>query len=104
MTKIIVLFNLKAGVSAEAYEAWALAVDLPAVNGLKSVDEFAVFRTSGLLGGGEAPYQYVETIDVSDLEALGADVASEMMQKISAEFQQFADNPLFMISNSIVKA
>ena len=103
MTKIIVLFNLKAGVTAEDYEAWALAVDVPAVNGLNSVAEFDVFRTSGLLGGGEAPYQYVETIDVPDLEALGADVASEVMQKISAEFQQFADNPLFMISSSIVE-
>lgn len=104
MTKIIVLFNLKAGVSVEAYEAWALSTDVPTVNGLKSVDNFDVFRTSGLLGGGEAPYQYVETIDVPDLEALGADVSSEVMQKVAAEFQQFADNPLFMISNSIVSA
>ncbi len=102
MSKIIVLFNLKAEVSVEAYEAWALATDIPTVNGLKSVDAFDVFRTSGLLGGGEAPYQYVEIIDVPDLAALGEDVATEVMQKVSAEFQELADNPLFMVTQSLV--
>ncbi|WP_317928529.1 REDY-like protein HapK [Halioxenophilus sp. WMMB6] len=101
MTKIIVLFNLKDGVKAEDYELWAQTTDLPTVNALASVDKFEVFRTNGLLGGGDAPYQYVETIDVPDMDALGPDISSETMQKVAAEFQQFADNPLFMISHSI---
>jgi hypothetical protein len=39
-TRIVALFNLKRGVSAADYEAWAKRVDLPTVNGLKSVDKF----------------------------------------------------------------
>ena len=34
MTIIVVLFNLKPGVSAAEYEAWAKATDLPTVNSL----------------------------------------------------------------------
>ena len=47
-TKIVALFNLKPGVSVEDYEAWAKSKDIPTVNGLKSVDELAVFKSVGL--------------------------------------------------------
>lgn len=101
MTKVVVLFNLKEGVDSEAYQAWARSTDLPTVNALASVDLFSVFKVEGLLGGGDAPYQYVEIIDVNDMVALGADISTDVMQKVSAEFQQFADNPVFMLTESI---
>lgn len=101
MTKIVVLFNLKTDTDVAAYENWARTTDLPTVNALGSVEKFEVFRTNGLLGGGEAPYQYVEIIDVADMAALGADIGTETMQKVAGEFQAFADAPLFMLTESI---
>ena len=53
MTPIIVLFNLKAGVTPESYEAWAKSTDLPIVRGLKSIGSFDVYKTKGLLRGGD---------------------------------------------------
>ena len=44
MSKVIVLFNLKEGVSVTAYEDWAQNTDLPMVNKLPSVDNFEVLR------------------------------------------------------------
>lgn len=102
MTMIVVLFNLKAGVSEADYEAWAKATDLPTVNKLGSVDQFSVLRTSGLLGSdARPPYRYVELLDVNSMEKLGADVGTDTMQKVAAEFQTFADNPLFMLTDNI---
>lgn len=101
MASVIVLFNLKAGVDRGAYEEWARSTDIPTVRSLASVDSFRVLATTGLLGGGAAPYEYVEIIDVSSMDGLIADVTAEAMQKIAAEFQAFADGPMFIVTESI---
>lgn len=99
---LIVLFNLKDSASSEKYEEWAQTVDVPTVKRLSSVDDFVVFKTSGVLGSDQAaPYQYVEIIQVNDPEQLGKDVSTEMMQTVAAQFQEFADNPCFMVANTI---
>lgn len=90
--RIIALFNLKAGVDTECYEAWARETDMPNVRRLGSVKGFEVLRVTGRLGGGSAPpYAYVEIIDVADMEAFGAEVAGAVMQKVAAEFQKMTD-------------
>lgn len=101
MATIVVLFNLKAGVDREEYLAWARTADLPTVRSLRSVSSFRVLATSGLLGGGAAPYEYVELIEVADMEGLGADIGTEAMQKIAAQFQEYADGPTFILADSI---
>ena len=90
--RIVVLFNLKPGVTRERYEGWAKATDIPTVKGLASIADFQVMRATGLLGSSAAPpYQYVELIDVADPDQFGRDVASEAMSRIAAEFQSIAD-------------
>ncbi|WP_029011449.1 REDY-like protein HapK [Niveispirillum irakense] len=91
-TRIVALFNLKPGIDQAAYEEWARSVDLPTVNGLTSIQEFSVFRSVAMLGSDAAPpYQYVEIIDVADMDQFGKDIAAETMQKIAAQFQDMAD-------------
>lgn len=100
MSTLIVLFNLKNHDETEAYEAWAKATDLPVVRGLKSVDSFEVYRSQGLLGSdAAAPYQYVEVIEIADLETFGNEVATDTMTRVASEFQAFADNPVFMLTD-----
>lgn len=101
MTKIVVLFNLKSGVSVEAYERFARDTDLPIVNALPSVNRFELLKASGLLGGGASPYAYLEIIDLKSLEQLGADVATEKMQQVAAQFREFADSPQFIITENL---
>lgn len=99
MASVIVLFNLRDGVDRAEYERWAIERDSPAVNGLPSVRQFRVQRAAGLLGSDAAPpYQYVEILDFDDLGALTADIAREPMQAIAAEFGQFADHPVFIVT------
>ena len=98
MTTIVVLFNLKAGVDAAEYEAWARRADLPTVSALPSVRNFRVLRSGGLLNGAPAPYQYVELIELHSLEGLRADTKSELMQGVAREFRTFADAPQFIVT------
>jgi hypothetical protein len=97
MTRIIVLFNLKPGVDAATYEAWAKRVDLPIVNQLGSIRSFEVFKSTSLLGKAEPPpYQYIEIIDVDDMAAFGVDVATATMKRVAAEFAELADATFIM--------
>lgn len=102
MTTLIVLFNLKPGADPKAYEAWATNTDLPTVRGLRNCDGFELFRTSGLLGKTDpAPYQYIEQIVISDMPAFREETQSDTMQAVAAQFREFADNPIFMVSERI---
>jgi hypothetical protein len=100
MTRIIVLLNLKPGKSEADYEQWALSTDLPTVNALRSVDSFTLFQATGVLGEGESPYQYIEIIDVADMELFDSETSTEAMGKIAAEFQGWAD-PVFIVTRQI---
>ena len=101
MTTLIVLFNLKNPAAAALYERWAREVDLPTAGALRSVDQFEVLKVQGLFGGGASPYQYVEIVRVKDMAQFGADVASAAMQKVAAQFQSFADQPMFLVTDSL---
>jgi REDY-like protein HapK len=102
MPAILVLFNLKPGADIAAYEKWARERDIPTVRGLGSVKGFDVLRQEKLLfGDAKPPYQYAEIINVSDMDAFGKDVSSEAVQKGAAEFQTFADNPVFIVCSHL---
>ncbi len=102
MTTIVVLFNLKSGTDVARYEQWARERDLPTVNALQSVDRFEVLRAAGLLmSEAPPPYAYIELIRVNDMAAFGADVASAAVQQVAAEFGEFADQPLFILTEAL---
>lgn len=92
-TRIVALFNLKPGVSAEAYESWARQTDVPTVRALPSIADFAVMRATGVLGadGTPPPYAYMEIIDVADMDAFAHDIATDRMKQVAAEFQSMTD-------------
>lgn len=100
--RILVLFNLKPGVNPDAYEEWARSTDIPGVRALPSVTHFRVYRTAGLFGSDQpAPYAYAEVIDITALDPFVADVSSDAVQRVAAEFQAFADNPLFILTEEL---
>lgn len=100
--RIICLFNLKPGASAQAYEAWARGTDIPGVNALDSVNSFTVHRATGLFGSEAAPpYDYIEVIDIKGMDAFVADVSNPEFQKVAAAFGQFTDNPTFILTEDL---
>lgn len=102
MNTVIVLFNLKPGASAADFEQWAREHDVPTVSALASMQSFEVLRSKGLLiGEGKPPYEYIEIMRVPDMDAFAADLASPAVQAGAAQFQQFADNPMFILAESI---
>ena len=102
MARLIVLFNLKSGQDADAYERWAREVDLPTVRGFASVDSFEVSRSTGLLmGEGKPPFQYIEVLEVNDMDGFAVDVSTDAMKAIAAQFQEMTDNPIFILADPL---
>lgn len=102
MTRIIVLFNLKPDADPAEYEQWARNMDLPQVRRLPGVRSFDIFRTAGLLTGEPtAPYQFVEVIEVDDFNAFTGALGGEQVQALAAQFNTFADNPIFMVADPL---
>lgn len=100
--RIIVLFNLKPDADPAAYENWARTTDIPGVNALGSVKDFQIHRATGVLGSdARSPFAYFEVIDITDMAAFGADASSEAVQKVATQFQQFADNPQFILTETL---
>lgn len=102
MKTLVVLFNLRPDADAAAYEAWASSTDLPVVRALPAVHDFSLYRSQGLFGSGEAaPYQYIEVIEITNLEKFGTQLDSDTMRRVADEFRQFADNPVFLLTERI---
>lgn len=100
--KIIVLFNLKPGVSITEYEDWARNRDLPAVNALPSVSSFTVHKATGLFGSdGTPPYSHIEIIDITAMDPFIADISTPEFQAMAAPFQDYADNPQFILTEDL---
>jgi hypothetical protein len=100
--RIICLFNLKPGADAAAYEGWARSTDMPGVNALGSVANFTVHRATGLFGSdAKPPYDYVEVIDIHGLDGFVADVTNPEFQKVAAQFGEFTDNPIFILTEDV---
>jgi hypothetical protein len=101
--RIIVLFNLKPDVTPADYEEWARTRDIPGVRSLPSIDDFTVLRTTGLLGSeAKAPYEYVEIIEVADMDGFWTDIATEASQAVATEFRQWlGSEPVFMLTEEL---
>ncbi len=98
-TTIIVLFNLKPGVSVADYETWARDIDIPGVRAIPAVSDYQVRKVTGLFGSDEpAPYQYVERIEISGMDPFVADIADDRVQAVIAQFGEHADNPVFLLT------
>lgn len=92
MQTMIVLVNLKEGVSREDYERWILDSYAPAVKGLPSVEDWRDYRASGLFGSDATPpYRYVVALEINDMEQLGRDMEGEEMQRLLSELHELAE-------------
>ena len=100
--KVLCLFNLKPGVEEEDYLHWARTLDMPNVRSLSSVHAFSVNKVIRRLRSDEnPPYAFIEIIDISSLDEFRAGTGSGEFQTVASMFASFADDPLFMLVESI---
>lgn len=100
--RIIALFDLKPGTDPAAYEDWARSRDLPGVRSLVSVDDFHVYRATGVLfSENKPPYAYIEVLDVADMDGFMSDVRGDLVGALAKEMAEFTDNAVFITTEAV---
>jgi hypothetical protein len=71
--RVFFLNNLKPGVEPADYEEWIRTRDYPIARKQEAISTYVVTRVTGPLSDGEvSPYQYLEVIEITDIEAYRA--------------------------------
>jgi hypothetical protein len=103
MANLILMYNLKSGVSKSDFENWTRDTDYPAMRGLNRVSSFVTHRVEKrLMGEGTPPVQYVEIFEIDDFAGFAAeDMPGATVQGIMGEFMAFVDTPEFLIVSPV---
>ena len=85
------LNTLHEGVKPEDYEQWLRDVDYPFARALPTIIRYDVSRIEGNLFGseGEAPCQYLEVIDITDVEAYEKGAAGPEFEAFLKDWQTY---------------
>ena len=86
MPVVFFLNKLREGVTD--YEQWVREVDYPTARALKTIKSYVVARTPATLEGEPSPYDYIERVEVTDVDAYRQELANA--EGMESFFQQWS--------------
>jgi hypothetical protein len=94
--RIFFLNKLRAGVSREQADTFLLERDIPLGRSIPSITSYSVTRLEGRLFDGDGvPYDYLDVLEVTSVEAYYADIArlegTDEWREFVAEWQAHID-------------
>lgn len=102
MPVVFFLNKLREGVSAEAYEKWVREVDYPTARALKTINSYVVAKTSTTLDGNPSPYDYIERVEVTDIDAYRQELAgAEGMEEFSRQWSSYVGESIAVFGDEI---
>ena len=85
MKVVFFLNRLHESIEANDYERWVREVDYPTAKRIPSIIDYRVVRIEGLLEGNDRqPYDYIERVEITDLDSYRRDLADPSLD----EFKQ----------------
>ncbi len=91
MPVVFFLARLKPGVDPAKYERFVREVDYPTARTFPSIISYTNHRLTGPFRKADVHYDYLEVIQVSDLEAYRADLNFPAAQKLRGELMTFLE-------------
>ncbi|HZR93704.1 MAG TPA: hypothetical protein VFA44_14995 [Gaiellaceae bacterium] len=88
--RVFFLNTLRDGVDPRDYERFVREVDYPFARRLETIRSYVVTRLDGDLDGGAAPYDYLEVVDITDLEAYRRSLDPSASADVKAFFEQWS--------------
>jgi hypothetical protein len=77
--------RLRSGVNAAEYEQWVREVDYRAARNIPSITNYRVYHINGPCLGDAAPYDYVEVVEITDIDAYRQDIEQHPAARVIAE-------------------
>ena len=101
--RVFFLNRLHEGADPDEYEAWIRRVDYPVARAQGAITSYTVTRIEGLLSGvRESPYDYLEVIEITDLEEYRALGELPEFQQLLQELSQYVADAV-MIHGDVVE-
>jgi hypothetical protein len=103
MPVVFFLNRLREAVTREQYEQWVREVDYPKARALSTISSYVVNRIDGTLEGKDAPYHYIERVEVTDLAAYQQELqAGEGMEEFFQEWSAHVGESVAVHGEEIV--
>jgi len=100
--RVFFLNRLRDSVDPQEYEDWIRRVDYPIVRAQGAIESYTVTRIEGTLSGeGESPYDYLEVIEITDLESYRALGALSEFRQLLQEWSHYVAEAV-MIHGDVV--
>jgi hypothetical protein len=88
--RVFFLNRLREGADPAEYEAWIRRVDYPVARAQGAITSYTVTRIEGMLAGeGQSPYDYLEVIEITDLDAYRALGALPEFERLLEEWSEY---------------
>lgn len=85
--------RLRPGVKAADYEQWVREIDYRAANEIPSIRSYRVHHINGPCLGDATPYDYVEVVEITDIDAYRRDIQEHpAAQEITAEIGNYVES------------
>jgi uncharacterized protein (TIGR02118 family) len=88
--RVFFLNKLRDGVDPAAYERFVREVDYPLARRVPTIKSYVVTRLDGLWEGGDAPYNYLEVVEITELEAYRESLDSDASPEVKEFFEQWS--------------
>src|SRR4051794_6228499 len=86
MPVVFFLNRLRPGASAAGYERWVREVDYPTARALPPIKSYVVAKMAAALDGQPAPYDYIERVEITDVEDYRAALSDPSMAAFAGEW------------------
>jgi REDY-like protein HapK len=101
--RVFFLNRLHHDADPEEYEAWVRRVDYPVARAQGAITSYTVTRIEGTLSGeGRSPYDYLEVIEITDLEAYRALGSLPEFEELLAEWSRYVAEAV-MIHGEVIE-
>lgn len=104
MAVVFFLNKLRPTASAEAYERWVQEVDYPTARALNTIKSYVVARTATTLDGQPSPYDYIERVEITGLDAYRDELNNPAMADFSKQWSSFVGESVAVVGDEIPSA
>ena len=101
--RVFFLNTLREGVDPAQYEDWIRRVDYPVARRQASIERYEVTRLEGMVSGeGAPPYQYLEVIDITDIDAYrGSMEGNQEFEQLLTDWSRFVGESIAVWGENI---
>ena len=101
MPVVFFLNRLRPGVTGEDYERWVREVDYPTARSLKTIKSYVVARMDATLDGQAPPYDYVERVEITDIDDYRGELARPEMGDFSSQWSSRIGESIALFGDEI---